>query len=40
MYPIIKNNCMLKIVKLESTVCENLICDQRIDKSTDGKYFH
>lgn len=26
---------MFKIVKFQSTVCEKLLCDQRIDKSTD-----
>ena len=26
---------MFKIVKLESAVCENPICNQRIDKTTD-----
>lgn len=26
---------MFKIGKFQSTVCEKLLCDQRIDKSTD-----
>lgn len=35
MYPVITDCCMFKIVKLQSTVCEKLLCDQRIDKNTD-----
>ena len=35
MYLVITNKCMFKIVELESTVCENPICDQRIDKTAD-----
>ena len=35
MYLVITDNCMFKIVKLESAVCENPICNQRIDKTTD-----
>ena len=35
MYLVITDNCMFKIAKLGSVVCENPTCDQRIDKTTD-----
>lgn len=35
MYQVVTDNCMFKIVNLESAVCKNLVCDQRVDKTTD-----
>ena len=35
MYQVVTDTCMFKIVNLESAVYKNLVCDQRVDKTTD-----